>query len=291
MVINLLNYITMKKIFALLIVATTLFSCSKTEDVIFDGNRSITYFQVASFSLPVDVNEGGTQTRSIVSSTLSNVDRSVEIELISSTLQDADSVPVINFTFTETVIIPAGEYSGDFTVSAEPVEELTTSNELILFRIASSSDGADLNGNLQQLEVQMRLSCPVPDDRYEDSNWLANTVACTGDGAGGCEQTGLVYNDYPVSIEPGDEAGEFILSDITGGLYAVGYGSSDNAVTVEELCNELVVSDQPDTVYGGDVFNGTGFITLDANGDLEEFFLEWSNGFGDAGETTFVRAN
>lgn len=170
MVINLLNYITMKKIFALLIVATTLFSCSKTESPIFDGQRRITYFVASSAQLPVVLNEGGTVSRNIVSSELSDVDRTVEIELVSATLEDPNA-----FTFTEVVTIPAGEYVGTFTVNGFSVDELTTNNELVVFRIAAASDGSDLNGSLQQLEVQMRLVCPVPTDYFVGSYFMEQT--------------------------------------------------------------------------------------------------------------------
>ncbi len=159
----------MKKIFALLIVATTLFSCSKTESPIFDGQRRITYFATSSAALQVVLDEGGTVSRNVVSSELSDVDRTVEIELVSNTLTDEAGNPVVNFTFTETVVIPAGEYFGTFTVTAESVEELTTSNELLVFRIASASDGSDLNGSLQQMEISMRLICPVPADYFVGS--------------------------------------------------------------------------------------------------------------------------
>jgi len=126
---------------------------------------------------------------------------------------------------------------------------------------------------------------------FTEGTWLTDSVVCAGNGSGGCDPDNSdIPLDYSVELTSGDNATEFIISDITGGLYVLGYGDEDNAVTVNiDFDNqELAVVDQPDTTYGGDFFNGEGSYTLGDDGLVDEFELTWSNGWGDAGETTFV---
>ncbi len=127
---------------------------------------------------------------------------------------------------------------------------------------------------------------------FSASDWIAESVICVGDGSGGCDPDNSdIPVTHAVSITPGDAGNEFNLSDITGGLYEQLYEAADNPVLVNAdfETNELFVIDQDDVVYGGDVFNGSGTFTVE-DGVLVEFELEWSNGWGDAGETVFTRA-
>jgi|GEM_PF-2298346 len=90
---------------------------------------------------------------------------------------------------------------------------------------------------------------------------------------------------YTVTItESATVNGEYTFSDITGGLYAIGYSAADQPAIVNDNCGVLSLVDQPDTVFGNDLFNGTG--TVNADGTLT---LTWSNGFGDFGTTTFTK--
>jgi hypothetical protein len=74
------------------------------------------------------------------------------------------------------------------------------------------------------------------------------------------------------------------MSDVTGGLYINCYGASDNPGQITTDLFDISMVDQPDVVYGGDIFNGSG--SLDCDGNL---VITWSNGFGDAGTSTFTR--
>ena len=249
----------MKKIFAFIIVATTLFSCSKTESPIFDGQRRITYFASPSAQLPVILNEGGSVSRNIVSSELSDVDRTVEIELVSSTIDDPNA-----FTFTDVVTIPAGEYFGTFTVNGFSVEELTTSNELVVFRIAGTSDGSDLNGNLQQMEIQMRLICPVSDDDFVGEYEIAE-IAGPGDGLSPV----LNAQNVTLSVVEGSQTGRTFEAVL---FEALGIGNGPNEIVFDIVCGEGVVEQAQvvGLVCGGDpIFIGPGssLTTIDTTDD------------------------
>lgn len=258
----------MKKLFALLIVATSLFSCDKTESPIFDGARKITYFQQASASLQVVLNEGGSVSRNIVSSEISNVDRTVQVVLDTATISNPDA-----FSFTQEVVIPAGEYTGVFTVEGFSVEELTTDNELLVFSIASTSDGSDLNGNLQQLEIQMRLICPVPDDFFtgtytmeqistQENPFFANfgrslgtqTVEVAVDEDVSTQRVMQISYfpgsfDSPYQLEIDLSCGEFVPRGfITTGALGCSGGASSIGITAPDVLSNFVIEEGDDVL-------------------------------------------
>ncbi len=154
----------MKKIFALFVVAITVFSCSRTSDTIFDGSRSIVYFERSSLTLDVilDAVEPNIDTMSIVTSSPSNQDRTVFVSLN----EEQTTITEDAFEFSQEVVIPAGELSGVFVIEGFENDDLTTSNDLIVFNITEVSDGSDLNGTLTELEVTIRLSCPLDDEFF-----------------------------------------------------------------------------------------------------------------------------
>ena len=74
------------------------------------------------------------------------------------------------------------------------------------------------------------------------------------------------------------------FSDITGGLYLLLYGAADQPAEVEDACGDLSINGQPDTIFGGDTFDGTGTIT-----DIDNFTLSFANGWGDQGDVVYTR--
>lgn len=190
-----------------------------------------------------------------------------------------------NYTLANnSVTIPAGQYVGTTSV------EIITENypvDVESLDLKFDLEGPDVAEFQNQITLSVVVVIPVPDDRYVDSNWNVTSVVCTGDGAGNCNTTGIELSTQ-VSMTPGGEAKEFVLSDITGGMYTQVYGSAAQPGTVFEINGNLFLEDQPDTVFGGDVFNGDGSTVLDEDGNLIEFTLNWSNGYGDAGTSTFT---
>ena len=101
------------------------------------------------------------------------------------------------------------------------------------------------------------------------------TITNSGTFAGG---------EYTVEITELEE-GKYQISDITMGLYPLGYGSADNpGVFTQSSCSLTIVEDEsPDVVYGGDYFFGSGSF----NGS-DEITLNWANTYGDNGNTTLI---
>jgi len=118
--------------------------------------------------------------------------------------------------------------------------------------------------------------CPYPlvDGSYN--------VVTTGTSPAGCDG---VTNSVTVTFvsDNGDGTMTFELSDVTGGLYKNCYGSADNPGEIVVEGYDVTLTAQPDVVYGGDQFDGTGSIDACES----TMTLSWSNGFGDAGTTVF----
>ena len=279
----------MKKIIYALLTAVFVISCS-TEDNFdvnnYNGGIELTYFTGTPESRNVIVagEEDSNVNVEIGSTIRANADRSYSISVTEDSPVQEGSIFMLS---SGTAVIPAGEFVSSVTLQVD-FDELP--DEGIQVELALDGEGvADFDNVVM---VNIIKQCPVPGNRYEESTWLVNSTVCAGDGAGNCDPGA---SDIPVQatvvMTAGDEPDEFNLSDITGGLYAQLYGASDQPGMIFEICEELNLVDQPDTVFGGDLFNGTGSVTLDDEGNIIEFTLDWSNGWGDAGTSTFTPAN
>lgn len=103
-----------------------------------------------------------------------------------------------------------------------------------------------ISTNYFQLTIEIRLSCP------SDLAGIYSTVTV---GTGGT----VNYEVTITELEPFT----YRISDITGGVYSQVFGAEDNPAVFTELCGEITITDQPDLVFGGDTFNGTGSVNED----------------------------
>lgn len=124
-----------------------------------------------------------------------------------------------------------------------------------------------ISANYNKVTVEIRLSCPSE---------LAGRYSTVNVGTGGTITSEVTITE----IEPFT----YRISDITGGLYEQIYGANPNPAIFTELCGDIVITDQPDVVFGGDVFNGTGRVNADGT-----IRISWSNGSEDSGVTTLTR--
>lgn len=208
-----------------------------------------------------------------------DVNYTYSVELISG------AANVEEGTFTRT--IPANTRDASFTYVVDVDVEDAYEVQFTLLSI----DNAKVSVGIEEdVPTTMVLEVAFP-SIFTVGTWTTESVVCYGNGSGACNPAN---SDIPltssVELTAGDVANEFVISDITGGLYAGPYGAADNPVTVvaDFDTEEVFVIDQEDVVYGGDVFNGEGTYTLDAEGLVESFEITWSNGYGDAGTTTFT---
>ncbi|SHN26956.1 protein of unknown function [Cyclobacterium lianum] len=103
-----------------------------------------------------------------------------------------------------------------------------------------------ISTNYNRLTIEIRLSCPSD---------LAGEYSTVTVGTGGTVNYQVVITE----LEPFT----YRISDITGGVYSQVFGAEDNPAVFTELCGEITITDQPDLVFGGDTFNGTGRVNAD----------------------------
>jgi len=193
-----------------------------------------------------------------------------------------------------TVTIPANSSVGIIDIS--PVDNNVIDPEkTIILTIISVSEGisaghgpgVDVEGKEFDEEFGKSITITIRDnDCPSDLAGVYDTLTtgCVGDATGGCLANGNFFNLAHVVTVTLVNGSEYMLSDITGGLYLIGYLAFDQPGNIRDACGVISLTSQPDTIFpGGDVFNGFG------TADQGIIILNWSNGFGDQGTTTFTK--
>ena len=196
-----------------------------------------------------------------------------ESEIISSTVSpDAEGQIALNLSVSDLF--------SDVPINGNVLtpEELEPGDKWEFRYTIVMQDGRELTPGRGDNVTQVNFTC------LSDIAGTYNTVTDggTGDGSGG---TASSFTDltYQVTITE-LSAGTYEISDITGGLYAQIYSSSDNPAEFIDICNNITIDAQPDVVFGGDEFNGTG--TVNGDGTIT---ITWSNNYGDNGVTTLTQ--
>ncbi len=194
-----------------------------------------------------------------------HVDR--PIELLIGADPESTAIPGVHYTLaTDRYTISPNTSFIDVPIRVLTGNLGTDENPDLILTIIDAGD-TKISANYKSVTIEIRLACPSD---------LAGTYNTVNVGTGGT----INYQVTITEIEPFT----YRISDITGGLYSQVYGAEDNPAIFTELCGVISVVDQPDVVFGGDVFNGTG--TVDANGVIR---ITWSNGSEDSGTTTMTR--
>lgn len=159
----------------------------------------------------------------------------------------------------------------------------TEGDGVVSLRVKSITDGVGTGfpgpdrNNSEHVLTLAEINCEYEiEGTYTVTTTQANPAFCNG-----------VTNTVQVAIIG---EGLFTITDLTGGLYKNCYaqGATDNPGRIVGQCNGgngLQIIDQPDVVYGGDVFNGNGLINEDGS-----FTISWSNNYGDRGTSVHVPA-
>lgn len=196
-----------------------------------------------------------------------HIDSPVDIMIGIDTASTA--VQGVHYRMASTLVtIPANSSFVDL-----PIDILTgnldasESPDLVL-NIIDAGD-VKISENYKSVKLQIRLAC---------ASDLAGTYNTVNVGTGGT----LNYQVTITEIEPLT----YRISDITGGVYALYYGAEDNPAIFTDLCNVLTIFDQPDVVFEGDKFNGTGKVNADGT-----LTITWHNENEDSGTTTLTKIN
>lgn len=192
-----------------------------------------------------------------------------------------------DFTFVEggtSLTIPAGEFFTSIRVA--PIDNATFSGPRVLtFTIDSVTGGATAGFGLVGKTFNLTLvddDCAVPslEGTYLVYNRDASPAACGNPANDGV----LTYEATIVLVSEVDGVRTYSISDVTGGLYALCYGDGENPGEITTNGFAILMEAQPDVIYGGDQFDGTGQMDCDGN-----FTLTWSNGYGDKATSYYTK--
>lgn len=166
------------------------------------------------------------------------------------------------------ITIPPNTSFVDFPIEILTANLATEESPDLVLNIIDAGN-VKVSDNYGSITLQIRVAC---------ASDLAGTYRTVNVGTGGT----LNYQVTITEVEPLT----YRISDITGGVYALLYGSEDNPAVFTDLCGELTIFDQPDLVFGNDKFNGTGRVNADGT-----IVISWENENEDSGVTTLTPIN
>ena len=168
----------MKKYVYILFASLGLLASCEEDLVIYDGETSQTYGRFGSniVDLPVVFDSSADTTIPVQLSTLSESDRTVSVEVV-STGSENEANPD-QYSFTDQVVVPAGSYSGDliFTGIDNGIEIGETKTVTLQITDISGDAEANLDG-LSATTISMFQVCPVDTDFFIGDYELTTTAA------------------------------------------------------------------------------------------------------------------
>ena len=270
-----------QKLILLAICTMVVFSCN--EDFISQYGYT-EKIQWSTSTLGVDENDETLKTLRVQ---LVGAQRAAPIN-VSFSVTDENVAEGVDYEFPngKTLTIPANSSVGELSFKVIDNEEFSAlPRSLTLMLEASEGLGAgsaDAGKNSIKISI-LEDDCPIPSlaGTYLVTNRDASPGAC-----GNPANDPVLTYEATITLVSEDGEGQFTynISDVTGGLYALCYGDGENPGDIQTMDFAIVLDSQPDVVYGGDEFNGTGVMDCDGN-----FTLTWSNGFGDKATSTYVR--
>ena len=161
----------MKKLIMFVLLSSFFVSCNETEATIYDSvnGQSLVYFGVETSNLAIEIGGAGQVVIPINVSTKSTEDRTVTVELLAVSTADP-----ANYSYSPTVVIPAGEYSADLVISGTDITAETTP-ETLVFKLASFSDATAILGSKNH-EVSVFQFCPIPVDKFVGNYLIEETT-------------------------------------------------------------------------------------------------------------------
>jgi hypothetical protein len=214
---------------------------------------------------------------------------SATVDYSVSSFYTEDSTQSADATFTlsdaSSITFAAGELVKEVTLT--PIDNSTNDgNKVINITLTNISTAGVSVGLPGAAQNDNAFSITIADDDCAFPS-LVGTYTSLNSAAspGGC--SGRTFSvDITLVSTQNASLGQYTYkaTDITGGLYGSCYGDGVNPGNFTTDGFSITMTDQPDVVYGGDVFNGTGNIECDGS-----FTIDWSNGFGDAALSSYSK--
>jgi hypothetical protein len=265
----------MKKNFLLFFVAflglsLSLVSCDPLDD---DNQKTASseafLFLKTSSNLPASNTGVSTVDVEVGVTTVSTSDRTYSVSIDDSSTADPSEYS-INMS---SLFIPANSYTGSFTITAN----FDNIPDGVVNTIVLNLSADDLVVSNDQHTVSIYRVC--------DSD-LAGTYSTLasgnfGDGSGG---PGAPYSNLPytVTLTATASPGVYTISDMSFGLYDLGYGDSSPSGRISDTCNNL--TDLGDRDQYNDPFTMSGTV----NTSTGVITISWSNTWGDTGNVTLT---
>jgi len=208
-------------------------------------------------------------------------------EAINVTLKVEGGQEGVDFKFLEggtSISIPSGNFFTSIKVAAIDNDE-NDGNKTVVFTIESVSGGFSAGLGLVGKTFTLTIKdddCATPslEGKYLVYNRDASPSACGNPANDG----DLTYEATITLISQVGDEFTYEISDITGGLYALCYGDGENPGQIKTKRFAITLEAQPDVIYGGDEFNGSGIMDCAGN-----FTLTWSNGYGDRATSYYTK--
>lgn len=228
----------------------------------------------ATVTVAEDAEAGQASVTILLTGPAQSSDITVDLEVTVS-----DNATGIALPSSTTVTIPAGEFTALYTISYEDNDSPDGDKTVNVTITGATGVNVATEGT-----ERVGTTILITDDDCDIPNLAGDySVVTTETNPAGCDG---VTNEVTVTLveDLGNFQYVYEISDVTGGLYANCYGAADNPGQFTTSVFDISMVDQPDVVYGGDIFNGSG--TLDCDGN---FVLTWGNGYGDSGTSTFTK--
>lgn len=235
----------MKKIIYLLTLALFVASCDDYSPGTFDGQQTFVYFDDTSVNLDIVIDATGQANVQLNTTTLSSQDRTVTlvIDEENSTADPANyEIPSLD------VVIPAGEYFGNFVINGID-DSAETTPELLLFNMASAGSDAVVTSDV--LEVSVRQICPVADGTFTGPYLLEQLTPIHPDNGVLSFETQVL----DLVVNGGSTERAFTAVWIEG----LGIGQGPATVPFDLSCNEVLITSNE---IGTSLTCGDGTITL-----------------------------
>jgi hypothetical protein len=265
----------MKKYIYILFASLGLLTSCDEDVVIYDvdnGQEVVAFNGSASVDLPVTIEGASSVDLEIGVTTKSNSDRTYSVGIDPSSTADPSE-----YTVSNSVTIPAGEFTGALTVvgNFDAIPDGVT-NTLVL-NISEPSDG--VLGQRDQVTVNLFRFCPS--DLVAEFDWTATNYFFQGSPIGG-ESSG---SDAFVASE---EAGVY---EIEGGFwdfgaYCIFYGlcsGGAEGLQLKEVCSKL-------TLIGVDQY-GDPWEILNVSASGATLSFTYLSGYGEQADVTLTRTD
>lgn len=265
----------MKKIYlsfflAFIGLSLSLVSCDAYDD---DNQKTASseaflFLRTAS-NLPASNSEVSTLDVEVGVTTLSSSDRTYSVSVDPSSTADASEYSID----MSTLFIPAGSYTGSFTISAN----FDNIPDGVINTIVLNLSSDNLVVSNDQHTVSIYRVC----DSDLAGTYDTLSTGATGDGAGGPDMS-FSNLPYTVTLTATASPGVYSIDDMSFGLYPLGYGDTAPSGRISDTCNNL--TDLGDTDQYSDPFTMTGTV----NTTTGVITLSWSNTWGDRADVVLT---